>query len=111
MDPNQTIDGMATLDFLSSNANNLLPFEGFCFDQDGVKVHCGDNNGWVHKPHWPIDTQRPESIASIQVEIGLIWVYHTKVLSGTPKERNQWAFLWSKVFLDKGITNRTIGRI
>ncbi len=38
------------------------------------------------------------------------WVYHTKVLSGTKKERNQRWFLWSKVFLDKGITNRTIGQ-
>ena len=37
-------------------------------------------------------------------------VYHSKVLSGAKKERNQWIFLWSKVFLDKGIANRTIGR-
>ena len=41
----------------------------------------------------------------------LIQVYHTKVLSGTKKERNQWGFfVVSKVLLDKGITNRTIGQ-
>ena len=37
-------------------------------------------------------------------------VYHTKVLSRAKKERNQWVSLWSKVFLDKSITNRTIGQ-
>ena len=29
-------------------------------------------------------------------------VNHTKVLSGTNKERNQWVFWGSKVLLDKG---------
>ena len=57
-----------------------------------------------------IPQQQEESTAPRTMAVKIISfrrVYHTKVLSGTQKERNQWVFLWSTVFLDKGIT---IGR-
>ena len=42
------------------------------------------------------------------VALLLVSVYHSKVLSGAKKERNQYS--WTTVFLDNGIANRTIGR-
>ena len=38
------------------------------------------------------------------------WGRPFKGISGVKKEKNHWGFLWSKVFLDKGIANRTIGQ-
>ena len=57
--------------------------------------------------------ERPVETVPDMGAVGGTGVYHTKVLSGTNKERNQWDFCVVKgtVFLDKGITNRTIGQI
>ena len=78
-----------------------------------ARCDCGEvnienlhtNTGFRKGTHW-----RHQCNKRCFYMTGAHKVDHSKVLAGVKKERNQWFSVWSKVFLDKGIVNRTIGQ-